>query len=68
MVDVECMKKRHEDGRSIRRIARQLEMSRQAVRKVLGAEGAKYPFAPLRAPPLGGQTVVRSGMDEPRRP
>ena len=37
MVDTEYIKKRHEDGWSIRKIARQLEMSRQTVRKVLGA-------------------------------
>ena len=37
MVDVEFIKKRHEDGWSIRKIARQLEVSRQTVRKVLAA-------------------------------
>jgi lambda repressor-like predicted transcriptional regulator len=38
MVDVEFIKKRHaDDGWSVRKIARQLEVSRQTVRKVLAA-------------------------------
>ena len=56
MVDVEYIKKRHEDGWSIRKIARQLEMSRQTVRKVLGApaEPPRYrPRASRPAPVIG---------------
>ena len=56
MVDVEYIKKRHEDGWSIRKIARRLEMSRQTVRKVLGApaEPPRYrPRASRTAPVMG---------------
>ena len=56
MVDVEYIKKRNEDGWSIRKIARQLEMSRQTVRKVLGApaEPPRYrPRASRPAPVIG---------------
>jgi len=56
MVDVEYIKKRHEDGWSIRKIARQLEVSRQTVRKVLGApaEPPRYRHgAPRTAPVMG---------------
>jgi len=56
MVDVEYIKKRHEEGWSIRKIARQLEMSRQTVRKVIGlpAEPPRYhQRAPRPSPVMG---------------
>jgi transposase len=49
MIDVEYIKKRHQEGWSIRKIARQLEVSRQTVRKVLAAP-AEPPRYRLRAP------------------
>jgi transposase len=50
MVDVEFIKKKHEnEGWSIRKIARQLEVSRQTVRKVL-ASPAEPPRYEQRAP------------------
>ncbi len=54
MVDVEFIKKRHEDGWSIRKIARQLEVSRQTVRKVLEApaEPPRYRQSAPRPSPV----------------
>ncbi len=55
MVDVEYIKKRQKDGWSIRKIARQLEVSRQTVRKVLAspAEPPRYRQGPQTAPVMG---------------
>lgn len=56
MVDVEYIKKRHEDGWSVRKIARQLEVSRQTVRKVLAgpAEPPRYRLGGPRTAPVMG--------------
>lgn len=57
MVDVEFIKKKHEiDGWSIRKIAAQLEISRQTVRKVLAApaEPPRYRQRSPRARPVIG--------------
>jgi transposase len=57
MVDVEFIKKKHgNDGWSIRKIAGQLEVSRQTVRKVLAApaEPPRYHLRAPRAQPVVG--------------
>jgi transposase len=57
MVDVEFIKKKHEiEGWPIRKIARQLEVSRQTVRKVLAspAEPPRYEQSVPRAQPVMG--------------
>ena len=66
MVDVEYIKKRQEDGWSIRKIARQLEVSRQTVRKLLAAPAEPPQYrqqrprpAPVMGPYLG---VVQSWL------
>jgi len=51
MVDVEFIKKRHEAGWSIRKIARQLEVSRQTVRKVLEAPAEPPTYTSVRPRP-----------------
>ena len=75
MVDVEYIKKRHEDGWSIRKIARQLEMSRQTVRKVLGipAEPPRYRQSVPRTAPVMGpylsvvETWLAADEEAPRK-
>lgn len=66
MVDVEFIKKKHGiDGWSIRRIARQLEVSRQTVRKVLTApaEPPRYHLtAPRPQPVIGAYLPVIEAM------
>lgn len=56
MVDVEYIKKRHDEGWGIRKIARRLEVSRQTVRKVLGgpAEPPRYRRQVPRPQPVMG--------------
>jgi transposase len=57
MVDVEFIKKKHvDDGWSIRKIARQLKVSRQTVRKVLAApaEPPRYHLSAPRPQPVVG--------------
>ena len=57
MVDVEFIKKKHaDDGWSVRKIARQLEVSRQTVRKVLAApaEPPRYRLSAPRPRPVVG--------------
>jgi len=56
MVDVEFIKKKQADGWSIRKIARQLEVSRQTVRKVLAAaaEPPRYHLLTPRPRPVAG--------------
>jgi transposase len=56
MVDVEFIKKKQADGWSIRKIARQLEVSRQTVRKVLAApaEPPRYHLLSPRPRPVAG--------------
>jgi transposase len=57
MVDVEFIKKKHaDDGWSVRKIARQLEVSRQTVRKVLAApaEPPRYRLSAPRPQPVVG--------------
>jgi transposase len=56
MVDVEYIKKRHEEGWAIRKIARQLEVSRQTVRKILAApaEPPRYQQRAARTAPVMG--------------
>jgi transposase len=57
MVDVEFIKKKHHDeGWPIRKIARQLEVSRQTVRKVLAApaEPPRYRLSVPRPRPVAG--------------
>ena len=56
MVDVEYIKKRQQDGWSIRKIARQLEVSRQTVRKILAspAEPPQYRQQRPRPAPVMG--------------
>ncbi len=56
MVKVEYIKKRHDDGWGIRKIARRLDVSRQTVRKVLGspAEPPRYRKKGPRPQPVMG--------------
>ena len=65
MVGVECIKKHHEDGWSIRKIVRRFEMSRQTVRKMLGApaEPPRYrQRAPRPTPVMGPYLSVVESM------
>ena len=76
MVDVEYIKKRHgTDGWSIRKIARQLEVSRQTVRKVLAApaEPPRYHLSAPRSQPVIGpylpviEKILESDQTAPRK-
>jgi transposase len=63
MVDVEYINKPHKDGWSIRKIARQLEVSRQTVRKVIGAP-AEPPRYRRRVPRTAAVTGPYMGVVE----
>ena len=75
MVDVEYIKQRSGEGWSIRKIARQAEVSRQTVRRVLvaPAEPPRYHLSAPRPQPVVGpflpviEKILESDKDAPRK-